>query len=84
MYPITSRMIPPTMRTPVLFEGNEVGDECDPKAATMLLTISQDAALTPITRRVPHTVFQGTPDAEDANRSIGAARENPMTAPSKK
>jgi hypothetical protein len=52
-----------------------------PKAATMLLTISQDAALTPITRpyRAPCSSVRRTQRMPTG--PIGAVRENPMTAP---
>ena len=68
----------------VLFEGNEVRDERDPEAATILLTISQKAALTPITRpyRAPCSSVRRTQRMPTG--PIGAASENPMTAPSRK
>jgi len=54
---------------PVLFEGNEVGDERDPEGRDHAVDHITGSCAHPDNQAVPRPVFQRAPDAEDADRS---------------
>ena len=62
---------------PVLFEGNEVGDERDPEGRDDAVDHITGCRAHPDHKAVPRTVFQRTPDAEDADRSNRRRQRKP-------
>ena len=76
-YPMHEQDDPANEADPVLFEGNEVGDERDPEGRDNAVDHITGGGAHPDHKAVPRTVFQRAPDAEDADRSNRRRQRKP-------